>query len=535
MFKKTFFRVMILSAMVLSPYLHVWGAGPFADTFNSYSDGDLSAQSPWEDIGGGGFDVVSSGCYSSKCAFTVVGANILTATPTSAGTATFYVKLDDNATDNILAWVSPSSYSPQTYVTLGSSSFLQPGSYNIGETIEDGVWTKVVFSWDSATDEMCVAINDGTIHCEISTSDIDSPDSFVIVDNSGGGTGTWFDELSGESFGAADTSTRIIVTDPLHKAVTATTTDIGANVYISEEDFETGMYLNIAVTARAAEAAGGYAIDAYNSATGNLGIQIPITASGLSSLSTTTTLTYPGAHNVVWSIRTPTYFSSLPWIGTYFNPETLISTSTIFYNSWRTDFDVAFESSGTDLVDYLVTGTTTGSVLNENCGLGNFNAIACLVSLFVPTSAQLKVIIDDFRESILHKFPIGYFTRFVEIISGSTVAVEPPVMLYTFGSSSPVVLQGETVQFQIWDRTEIITQVKSDNGNRTIWEIVDPFVTMVVAFGVFFLILSEAWGIQFVTNDGKVSSSNAWVLTRKESQVIEDSYERNSKAKGIMH
>jgi hypothetical protein len=317
-----------------------------------------------------------------------------------------------------------------------------------------------------------------------------------------------------------DTRTRFIEDTPNAGATVSSSSPVtvGAHIYINADDYESGMYLNLAFTSRAVQQLGGSVLDAWNSATGNAGIQIPITTSGDMTLSTTTHFVYDGSATGVYSIRKPTFFSKLWFIGVYFSPDTLISTSTTFIVGQKTSLDYFNEATTTNnLISTFLVGTSTPVISCDNVFSGGLGT--CLLSLIIPTSDSLSIAFTDLKNNVLNRVPLGYITRTVTIFTDQS-AVSLPALTYKFGSSSPQVLQDYTASDPVtfnpfsstyYSSTSPLMTIRSDDGqNKNVWDIIDPFFVWLTIVGVFLAILEDLMGFTMATSSGRKTSMEGY-------------------------
>jgi len=119
--------------------------------------------------------------------------------------------------------------------------------------------------------------------------------------------------------------------------------------------------------------------------------------------------------------------------------------------------------------------------------------------LFIPSASDVAREFMKFKDHVLSVFPLGYVTRMVEIIV-DTDPVMPPALTYTFSdapesSVAGTGLEGETLSYQIYDHFDVLESIESDQGdNKNIWDIVMPWVNIIVALAVFFVILGDLLG-----------------------------------------
>lgn len=126
------------------------------------------------------------------------------------------------------------------------------------------------------------------------------------------------------------------------------------------------------------------------------------------------------------------------------------------------------------------------------------------VALFVPLPDQVTGYITDLKENVYSRAPIGYITRFYELLS-TTTATALPTIDYTFSTSSrsalAPILGGERIHFEPFEYATgtSITSITSDGANglpeKNLWEIVEPFYTIVLGLILVIMIIHDLTNI----------------------------------------
>lgn len=305
-----------------------------------------------------------------------------------------------------------------------------------------------------------------------------------------------------------DTRTRIISVVP-HATTTATTTAVGFTGYVDESDFVEGMYVEASFFNPTIGATSANVIDACNVfGAGLCKLEFPISTFGDIASSTEITFNYGGTTKVTWTIRVPTFWSSLWVVGGLFQDIVLDTWKDSFVVGYQTLFDQSLNGDGTQvngdssgLVGYFTTGGTSSTTpVAAGCAtiFTGGTIVSCLTGLIIPDSQTLAYDFKLLYDGAFSKVPFGYITRFLTIVSGNAGAVEPPALSYTFGSSSPSVLQGKNYTVQIWDNMDVLTMAVADDGSdKNIWDIVMPYFNVVVALVVLLAILTDLMGFEF--------------------------------------
>jgi len=167
----------------------------------------------------------------------------------------------------------------------------------------------------------------------------------------------------------------------------------------------------------------------------------------------------PGNYILTLDIRPSTIFS-------FFTP-TSVATSTMFYvgdatrfgldyaksqDEYRDFFSDISQSATSSLADFCdftspLGGWLTGGLVENTWDIGK-----CLRSLLVPNALEVKAVFDSYKGQVLYAFPLGYVTRSIDIMTGTTT-LPLPALTYTFENDFPsAIFAGETFGF---DFTEI--------------------------------------------------------------------------------
>ena len=331
------------------------------------------------------------------------------------------------------------------------------------------------------------------------SSDLASGDYVVFIANPY--TGNCLTDVRGESVyftvsggSIVQSSTHFISVTPTASTTVATSTSIGADVYISPSDYQSGMYLDLAFNNQTVANAGGSALDAWNAAFGGNGnsggaIQFPL-SSGDNNLATTTVFPFIGVTTGTYRVITPSWASNIPFLGSLFSGNTLIASSTTFTVVQPTGLDIALARGGQSLVSALITGTTTEPVLDCNIG-SSFSLENCLISLVLPSNTVLGNDASQVKGIFSTKAPFGWVVRIMTLMT-SNGTTSLPVLSYTFQSDSP--LAGQTYAFDVssymTQGAAVVNAAQSDIAGHpeTVWQIMEPivdtFIYLVLLFGM---------------------------------------------------
>lgn len=269
------------------------------------------------------------------------------------------------------------------------------------------------------------------------------------------------------------TNTRIVSVDPFDEEVVSTTTSTGGVIYINEADYVDGMYFSMNFTNNTlANGVGGSALDAWNSAFGEIIIPLNV---GLNTVSTTTTFLLNGQVNAIWRVKVP---NSTPFIGFFLPDQVLLSSSTQFVVGQRTALDIAMASTSEALITALLTGTTTAQSVIR-CNPWDFDIMICLISLIIPPQSVLQGDFEQLRDGFLTKWPLGYVTRLIDILAASTTRAMPVISAII---PAGVVGAGSTITLDINNSLDYILNATTSQFNnvsasstRTLYEITSDY------------------------------------------------------------
>lgn len=334
--------------------------------------------------------------------------------------------------------------------------------------------------------------------------------------------GYWKYSKSGGTYTTTSFTTRILTVIPQNNQTVSTSTAFvfATTGYVSDEDYDDGL--------REIEVQIKYNrhfftnLDPFDPAVNELcQIQVlpnssicgiftfPINAPGSFSFSTTTSIVNTiGAYTMITRIQKPSELFGIQ-IGTNF----LQATTTTFIVGRLTGLDQLIASTSEAYQNLL--STTTALSIQNNCNplSGSFNAGACLIGLVVPTGQDLAGSFNSLYNGFLSNAPFGYITRFYEILSSEDLTTPPPIE-YSFGSSSPPVLQAYTlndpIYFQIWDRFDEFDSIQSDQvGHPGVWDVVMPYFSFLIYAALFLAILSDLMGIEIKRDQTQQSETES--------------------------
>lgn len=159
--------------------------------------------------------------------------------------------------------------------------------------------------------------------------------------------------------------------------------------------------------------------------------------------------------------------------------------------------------------DGTVSASTTAETANFSCNLvGGFEFGSCVGLLFVADRDKLKGHLDDLRQGALAIFPIGYATRFIEILEGSsTTTVKLPAFTATLFQGTG---QEEMFTLDMDDlfigANETVNSIREPIYNKSFQDVFQPWVRLLLGILLIFMIIGDIMKIPDDGDDGSVAS-----------------------------
>lgn len=290
--------------------------------------------------------------------------------------------------------------------------------------------------------------------------------------------------------------TYVVSLDPSNETIaTSTTAVLSTEVHVAPGEYEEGMYARMTWYRQTNQV-----ISVVGASQPSFGLDsgvrdFSISNYGRYTFSTTTAITSIGVYFYKVEIVYPqTILTSIvEWFSFGTSPEEQgLVKHTTFTAATTTGIDELYADP-----DYVITGGTFGNLIEnldlESCSFfsGDFSVLDCLKLLIFPPTTTLLAVWENLMDNTLRVFPLGYITRFLEIISMYSATIPPP-LTYTYGTSAPEELQGMTVSFQIFDKFDTLEGIEADDGSgKNVWDIVNPYFQFTVALGVLGVILMD--------------------------------------------
>lgn len=199
--------------------------------------------------------------------------------------------------------------------------------------------------------------------------------------------------------------------------------------------------------------------------------------------------------------RIEAYIDRQVFFGWFLNPfagghqdiskQFIVGSSTFIGNLSQNGFNIL---NGT-----LASSTATSSLaLVAQCnplGSYGFNMVNCLAGLFIPDANQVNTTITSMRDGILTRLPWGYFTRFAVILSSTATSSLPS---YTVEFAQNTASDTTTLSFDPGDMLagggSLVNSIHDPYNNKTLRDIFEPIVQLVVGLMVLFTIVADLTG-----------------------------------------
>lgn len=180
---------------------------------------------------------------------------------------------------------------------------------------------------------------------------------------------------------------------------------------------------------------------------------------------------------------------------------TLVASSTTFVISTTTKAD-DLKDNATEYLNTLTEGGTTF----DDCSVTSFDFFTCMSDLityaFVPTPDAIAYMTSSLHDQILVKFPIGYITDFVSIIStstvGSLVVFNATVPNGIPGTGSTITLDLTGVLDPYLNATTSQFTNASASSTDTLFEITNEYWKKILYILAFFYMLSRILGSSLI-------------------------------------
>ena len=315
-----------------------------------------------------------------------------------------------------------------------------------------------------------------------------------------------------------DFTTHFITVSPENGTTTATTSPLGASVYVNSDDIKAFSYgrLHIHGFQNSAFACmnSGAVYDAVYRCSGS---NAPIPPFDYDFGTTTLTQYVSGRYDLTnlftflgggkWNIEYDIQGVSSPWyyLGLHHTYTTIVSTTTQVTIGQLSPMDIVqiAVSSSTSQINKItqqgigsILASTTAS-LASSCNIisGGFNMGDCLTLIVWPGTQAIG---DDF--TIIRQLPPwGYVFRMIDILNATTSTTTLPAIDYTFASTSPMAVIGD-IHFDpfksISDSGALVGEMKSDReDSQTVWQIVMPVVNIFVYLVLGMMVIHDLTGV----------------------------------------
>jgi len=467
----------------------IWGTSAEAQTvlYESYEQGgEINAVGSTDELIGS-FTVPTYMLFNSSADSYVGFIGTTNNTPTGASTLQIY----------IASSTSGASFPSDSLATYGdvSTTGLVPGESEFYERTITGGNT-----WLIPGNTYGIYLNSGNVANDVS---VDADGSSLIYY----GYLSWDGIYDG--FSTIAGRTRIVSYQPENATTTASSTPVtlSANLFINEIDYTDDLFLRFRYVRQENLQASVANQDVITTV-----IDLPITQSGFSTVSTTTdgNLT-EGEYLYNISIRTPSTINTiLNWfgIGSIYDPTVVLEQQTRFIVGARTQLDQYIYDMASS-TSYLLTNPGLYTDIEDNCNpISGFAPLACVTALIFPNQTQISDSFTFLREAVLNKAPVGYITRMIAIL-GTEATTSLPVLNVDIADGRP--LEGEygwdpnpilaTASTILTDDFSTADGVLDTHGeDQNIWDVMMPWLTLIGYLGLMIKIFHDVTGIKKKTS-----------------------------------
>jgi len=418
-----------------------------------------------------------------------------------------------------------------TYVSDGETMYFQLKSGTLKDCISTEVKTKAQWGIPEEPDWQEVIINWTGTECAVTASTFYEIKAVNITDpaNNLPVQGAWSDAGApntplGQAGTTAqtDTSTRFFELTPGNGETRATSTEnsLYADLYLNVDDYIDGSYIRLGYVEKEVLE---YASVANTDLLWTYFVLNDVVTSGYNFVSTTTgSLGNEGEYYFKAELFKPssTWTTVLSWFNpfTNINPNIITSTTTKFIYGERTGLQQFMASSTSDesLNNWIASTTTSIQDVKEYCSLStSFSLTDCVYALFLPSNGDMQAALENIKSNITNKFPIGYFSDFISIISTSTVGnlvildVTTPTGL-GLGSTGSLRLDLTGVLDPFLNATtgKFSNISSSSTASSTLYETTSYYWNIIVYILTLFYILSRIIGSQVIPHGGLKNKEN---------------------------
>jgi hypothetical protein len=144
---------------------------------------------------------------------------------------------------------------------------------------------------------------------------------------------------------------------------------------------------------------------------------------------------------------------------------------------------------------------TSSEALASTCNPlgGNFGIRECTAFLFIPDGASMQAIVTDLKSGILTRPPIGYFTRFISILSNpATTTIPAWTASVQVGAGNNPTPEITTITIDPADMlaggASLLDSIHDPITNKTARDVFYPMVQLAIALSVLMTIVADIAG-----------------------------------------
>lgn len=299
--------------------------------------------------------------------------------------------------------------------------------------------------------------------------------------------------------------TRIISVSPLNNSVVATTTSSGGATttqivgYVDSLDFvQDGTQVTAVYSNDTCNQVTGFAFQAVNGDCYQK-FEYPLATSGSFTVGTSSVL-----FNHLGQWRYNVKIQNLD--NSYCAFSFCIFNDTVDLASASGSFTVGTSTDYDRIQDFIqdLSGQVASTTNFASCSPLSFDTLGCVQVLFVPNSDQIDLFFNSYAGEFLKRFPLGYVTDTISILSTTTVG-----SLTVLDATLPSSLPGGGAHIEL-DLTGILDPIlnattsyflnESATDSRTLYEITSEYWDKLIYLSLFIYIISRILGSHLISN-----------------------------------
>ena len=165
----------------------------------------------------------------------------------------------------------------------------------------------------------------------------------------------------------------------------------------------------------------------------------------------------------------------------------------ISQNAWRETNDFINSVSATSSRALMEKCNPLGGFLS---GTSTFDITLCMTGLLVPDADTLTQTFEDIRKTVLQRFPFGYLTRFISIISNPATTTLPTwTAVVQIGAGNDLTPETTSITIDPSDMlaggATLLDSIQDPNNGKTAKDIFKPMVQLMIALSILMIIVRD--------------------------------------------